>query len=794
MDGVVVAWDKGAEELLCWNEKEAIGKSAFDLFVCPEKQAAVKRAMEQVRKTGGTGCLNKWIKSVLLNKQHHAVQAECMVTIVHKNAQPYFSITLRSGSEKVEMESSAGQHVSMLGLSRDAIFVTDIEGEILLWNHGAETMFGYTEQEALGRNRDELLSPQYPVNLSELKRELITTGHWEGKISYITRDGTKLTTLSRWALERENLPGRARILISNTDISLWQAHLDTPTFSKAGGQNFDSLFRLHPDGVLAFNLQGQLVAANPAMSALTGYSTAELLAMPIEQLVTPEDLGKLRFNFSKALRGTSETHEFTCIKKDKTRFDAGVTMLPYVTNGKISGLHVIVKDISHRKLDERRILYLATHDSLTGLANRDLLNDRMRHAIEQARRLQSQVGVLFMDLNRFKVINDSLGHEKGDILLCTIADRLRSAVREVDTVARLGGDEFVILLENITATDHISTVAKNLLKLVKQPIELEGNILTVSASIGTSIYPQDGSDPATLLKNADMAMYEAKRLGPDTFRSYTAEMKVRVSGQLARESSLRQAIDRGELVLHYQPRMDIARNRLVGVEALVRWDHPEKGLILPANFIPLAEEIGIIDTLGEWVLLSACQQLKTWRDSGLSPLKMSVNVSTIQFRSESLLDTVEEALTDTGLDPSCLELEITESSLMQNLDASFEKLMKVRNLGVSLSIDDFGTGYSSLSYLKRLPIDTLKIDKSFVREVPENIDDAAIVSATIAMAHSMNLRVVAEGVTSLEQMRFLESCHCDEMQGFLLCQPLPAAEAELFFKTSQMRGIYSWAH
>jgi diguanylate cyclase (GGDEF)-like protein/PAS domain S-box-containing protein len=794
-NGIIIAWSQGAELLLGWNAQDAIDSPATDLIVLPRYRPAIERTVRQFARNGDHPYLNRLMHTVLLHKEGRKIHVACRIAAVGTQDRRYFSISLWNHSLESGHGKNVTEHTAMLHLSRDAIVVTSVKNEILLWNAGAEKMFGYAEQEALGRKIYELLSANFPISLADIEHQLLTNGHWEGEVSYMTRSGNRLTTLSRWVMERQKDQNEPRILISNTDIGLWKRHLEASAFMKEGGQSFDSLFGRHPDGVLAFNLEGRLMAANPAISALTGYSGAELLTIPLAHLVAPEDVGKLRFKFMEALRGTTETHEFTCIKKDQSRFDASITILPHLVKNKVSGLHMIVKDISQRKNDERRILYLATHDSLTGLANRNLLNDRMQHAIEQARRTGSQVGILFMDLNRFKVINDSLGHDKGDILLCTVADRLKGAVREVDTVARLGGDEFVILLENINSPDHVSKVAKTLLKLVEQPVELDGEPVTVSTSIGSSIYPQDGADPAALLKNADLAMYDAKRSGSGMFRMYTADMNIRAVEQLARENSLRRAIERGELVLHYQPRLDIVRNELVGVEALVRWDHPEKGMILPANFIPLAEEIGVIDGLGEWVLFSACRQMKQWQDAGMAPIKVSVNVSALQLGSETMFDSIEYALADTDLDPGLLELEITESSLMQNLDASYDKLMKIRSLGLSLSIDDFGTGYSSLSYLKRLPIDTLKIDKSFVRDVPENLDDSAIVSATIAMAHSMNLRVVAEGVTSFEQMRFLESCGCDEIQGYLLCQPLPPSEAESFFRTSRLRGIYySWAH
>jgi diguanylate cyclase (GGDEF)-like protein/PAS domain S-box-containing protein len=796
VQGNTAAWNSCAEELFGWSAQEALGKPLASLIVSEQYWTAMECSLEQFSMTGRHDCLNKRMEAVALHKDRYSIPIEFTVVPMRLKEQVYFIASIKDcrGNRKDGDEEEV-EHQRILALSRDAIVTTTLDGEIRFWNRGAEQMFGYSAQEAIGRNNHELLSARYPSQLKQIEQNLLAEGYWEGEVTYTARDGAHLTALSRWVLGQNSEDRPAHILISSTDVSLWKRVLELSFLPKASQQRFDSWFGLHPNGAFAFSPSGRLIAANAALSGLTGYSNAELLHISLPTIVAPENLARIRFHFRKAMRGIPQTYDFTCIRKDETRFDASITLLPHMVDNKINGLHGIVEDISHRKHNERRVLYLATHDPLTGLPNRNLLNDRMQHAIEQARRLHSQVGILFMDLNRFKVINDSLGHDKGDVLLCTIADRLKSAVREVDTVARLGGDEFVVLLENITASSHVMAVAQNLLKLVSQPINLDGNVLCISTSIGASIYPKDGGDTATLLKNADLAMYDAKDSASGMFRLYAPEMNTKAVGRLARESSLRHAIEHGELVLYYQPRLDIVKNAIVGMEALVRWDHPENGLIFPINFISLAEEIGMIDALGEWVLITACRQLKEWQEVGLGTLKMSVNVSAVQLKSEHICDKIAHALAVTGLDPSFLELEITESSLMQNLDASYEKLREIQKLGVSLSIDDFGTGYSSLSYLKRLPINTLKIDKSFVRDVSESHDDAAIVTATIAMAHSMNLRVVAEGVTSYDQMRFLESCCCDEMQGFLLCQPLPAHEAESFFRTCKLRGIYySWVH
>ncbi|MGN6389666.1 MAG: putative bifunctional diguanylate cyclase/phosphodiesterase, partial [Burkholderiaceae bacterium] len=419
-------------------------------------------------------------------------------------------------------------------------------------------------------------------------------------------------------------------------------------------------------------------------------------------------------------------------------------------------------------------------DSLTGLPNRILLEDRVTQALLTARRNGARTALLFLDLDRFKVVNDSLGHDKGDALLKTVAARLRDVVREGDTVARLGGDEFVILLENVGSIDDISAIAESALDAVRVPMRLDGHEVSVSTSIGASVYPKDGADASTLLKHADTAMYRAKEVGQGVFRFYDADMNIKVLERLLTENGLRQAIDKGHLVLHYQPRLLVASHRICGAEALIRWQHPEKGLIPPSDFVPLAEEIGLINKIGEWVLRTACRQAQVWRASGIAPFRVSVNLSARQVVSEDLVGTVCAALRDSGLDPEWLELELTESSLIDGLDATTAALRQLRAAGVSIAIDDFGTGYSSLSYLKQLPIDALKIDRSFLSGVPFDRNDTAIVNATIVMAHQMGLRVIAEGVNTGAQIGILCRLGCDEMQGYELGRPMTAGEfAEL---------------
>jgi diguanylate cyclase (GGDEF)-like protein/PAS domain S-box-containing protein len=672
---------------------------------------------------------------------------------------------------------------------------TGLDGIICSWNEAAGQLFGYSESEAKGQLLSALLKVRLTLTPQELLRQLMDGAHWIGETGYRKRDGSPLVALSRWWCERDLAGQPGRIMLRVADTTLHGQIAEAAMLLRQSERPFHSLFDQHPDGVVFFSLEQRLTAVNPALCLMTGYAPAELLGMPLARLVAVQDLEAMRDRSGDALQGKPQICEFVCVRKDGSPLDASITMLPNLVDNRIVGVHGIVRDISHRKHNERRIRYLATHDPLTGLPNRNMLDDRMQHAIDKARRFKSTVGVLFMDMNGFKAINDTLGHDKGDMLLCAVADRLRAAIRESDTVARIGGDEFVVVLETLNDPKEMKKVALNILRLVRQPVKLDRHTLTVTASIGGSVFPRDGEDRTTLMKRADIAMYEAKKEGEGAFCMYTPDLDRKAAGRAMLETRLRYALEHDELVLHYQPRLDVSNNRIVGVEALVRWEHPENGLLFPSSFIPLAEEAGLIDTLGACVLLSAARQLKDWQEAGLAPMKVSINISAHQLKSGHLQPAIRRVLEHTGLDPECLDLEITESSLTQNLEASLDTLKAIRKLGVSLSIDHFGTGYSSLSYLKQLPVSRLKIDKLFIKEIPENRDDAAIVMAAIAMAHSMSLKIVAEGVTSLDQVRFLQDHHCDELQGYLLCQPLPPQEAESFFKTCSLRGMQaSWAH
>jgi len=430
-----------------------------------------------------------------------------------------------------------------------------------------------------------------------------------------------------------------------------------------------------------------------------------------------------------------------------------------------------------RKRYQEQLEHQANYDVLTGLPNRNLLQDRLKRAVF-AQRDARPIAVVFIDLDHFKFINDSLGHTQGDKLLAIIAERLASIVREGDTVARLGGDEFVLVLNDQNKEDVIFRAMQRVLNKVSEPMTIDGQELYITCSAGVSLYPADAPDVETLLKNADVAMYRAKEHGRNNFQFYTPEMNDLANERLALEHSLRRALERNELLLHYQPKVNLETGMIVGAEALLRWQHPEWGLIAPERFIPIAEETGLIVQIGAWVIRTACNQARLWQDAGLPPVIMSVNLSARQFRQESFVKEVTQILHETGLKPEQLEMELTESMLMHNANAAISILGGLKSLGVRLSLDDFGTGYSSLSYLSRLPIDTLKIDRSFVQHIgdQDECDNGILAQAIISLGHSLNLTVIAEGVETGEQLKFLKAHQCDEVQGFYFCKPTAGGE------------------
>ncbi len=524
------------------------------------------------------------------------------------------------------------------------------------------------------------------------------------------------------------------------------------------------------------------IYANPAFQRITGYGVAEVVGRNgrflVERDLAQPGVDVIRAALRQRTEGTAVVRAY---RKDSSPFWAEVSVAPVPDEAGVVTHYVsILNDVTEKKRYEQQLEHQATHDALTGLPNRTLLQDRLDQAIRRARRKGCLAAVVFIDLDNFKYINDSLGHDLGDALLRVIARRLKSCVRDEDTVARHGGDEFVLVLDEQPDEAGIHRLVHRVSATITRPCRLHNRELSVTCSLGFAVYPEDGRDRRTLIKNADAAMYRAKDLGRDNAQRFSPAIHFRVKERLALEGDLRRALERQELCLAYQPRVDIATGEVVALEALLRWRRAGSGLVSPLKFIPLAEETGLIVPIGEWVLHTACQQNRAWQAAGLPPVRVSVNLSACQFRHRGLVRTAEAALAGSGLEARHLELELTEGTVMHNPDEVIATLGELKAMGMALSIDDFGTGYSSLSYLKRFPVDYLKIDKTFVQDIDRGGGDAAITQAVIALGHTLGLRVVAEGVETHDQLAFLRAHACDEMQGFLFSRPLaPRAVTEL---------------
>jgi diguanylate cyclase (GGDEF)-like protein len=458
-----------------------------------------------------------------------------------------------------------------------------------------------------------------------------------------------------------------------------------------------------------------------------------------------------------------------------------------LANPHIHGVVFNSRDVTDRKVIQQRIQHLAYHDNLTGLPNRSLLQDRLAHSIARAERSNRKVAVLFIDLDNFKNINDTLGHDVGDELLRQVSRKLSECVRLEDTIARQGGDEFIVLLDSLEDGRGASIVAQKILNSLRQPFVLSGTEQHVSGSVGIALYPEDGRDAQTLMKNADTAMFHGKGLGKNTYQYFTAQMNIAVKRRMTLESALRRAVMQKDFVLNYQPQINLETGEIIAVEALVRWKTEDSGTVMPGDFIPLAEETGLINEIGEWVLREGCRQAKEWQSMGLTQRRMAINLSARQFSDRGFLDMVTRVLAETGLEPECLELEITESQVMRQTEGMIMLLNKLSEMGVQLAIDDFGTGYSSLSYLKRLPIQKLKIDQSFVRDITVDPNDTAIVVAIINMARSLDLETIAEGVETAGQLALLRSKGCRVGQGFYFSAPV---RAEVLYPMLKQNNLY----
>ena len=679
---------------------------------------------------------------------------------------------LLAASARLELQAEA------LNAASNSILITDRNGNIVWSNPAFSQSSGYSAAEVLGRSQSWLSSREQDIEAFARMWATITRGEtWRGEIvNRRKNDGlyTEAVIVTPVFSQSDEITNFVAIKNDITARKLAEQALSDAE------EKYRAIFEDAVIGIFQINPAGRPVSINRALAQMHGYDSAEEFLAEVTDMwrqiiVDPDRMHSIVREAQE--NGIVQGAEIEVYRRDRSkRWIIANIRAARDSKGNVELFEGTVEDITERKVAEERVQFLAYFDALTGLPNRTLLEDRIAIALGDARRRKENIAFLFLDLDRFKIVNDTFGHSVGDILLQEVAERLKKWVRDQDTVARVGGDEFVIMLAGVQSAPDAASAAERLVGLVAAGFSINGNSVNVTCSVGISMFPDNGMDGETLIKHADAAMYSAKQKGPNNVGFFTDDLNVQMVERLRLESGLRHAVERNELYLVYQPQMDMATEGIIGVEALLRWQHPELGLVPPDRFISIAENSGLIVPIGEWVLRTACAQARKWQDEGLPAVPIAVNVSAVQFRQDGFRNLIKNVLRETGLPPQYLELELTESLLLTNADVMFSVLSELNKMGLQLAIDDFGTGYSSLSYLKQFPVKKLKIDRSFIKNVVLNQSDAAITTAIIGMAKSLGLKVIAEGVETEAQMSFLREHRCDEIQGYYFSKPITATE------------------
>lgn len=723
------------------------------------------------------------------HREGHAIQVECRFSpIREKGAVTGAVVCFVDVSKRKASEARLQQLSQALQQSSSAVMITDLLGRIEYINCSFARLTGYGEDELLGKHYSMLHSIS-AAQQAEVQRALDEHGEWRGEVHNQRRDGSFYWARKVISTIRSEDGKPLRYLFIKQDVT---ATREAEEALRKSQHRLAEAQRIGAMGNWELDLITGEIWWSDELYRIFGISSH--LRMNFELFASalhPEDRARVLAAIEAAKeRKQIYNIEYRIVRSEgDERVIHAVGEMLFDESGRAMLMQGTAQDITERKSAEQRLHHLAYYDDLTCLPNRALFTDRVERAMLEAKRHGRPVAVLFMDLDRFKQINETMGHEVGDVLLKGVAQRLRACVRDVDSVARMGGDNFTVLLRELGDGQEAALVARKILDSLQAPFTVNEQELTITASIGISVYPTDGESVQTLLKNADAAMDYSKERGRNNYQFYSSHMTVTAFERIVLESSLRKALERDEFELHYQPQLSVENGRVIGCEALLRWRHPELGLISPLRFIPLAEDTGLIIPITEWALRTACLQAQAWRAAGMPAMRMAVNISSRHFREAGLDQMVERVLTETGTPPEYLELELTESVIMEYTDATVQTIGRLWAIGVQLALDDFGTGYSSLSYLKRFPMHVLKVDRSFIKDLTTDSGDAALTRAIIVMAHSLEMQVVAEGVETAEQLEYLRAEGCDFIQGYYYSPPCPSAEFERLLRSG--RGLYA---
>lgn len=778
--GTIQSWNAECQWLFGLTTEEAVGQS-FAEFLCAGQEQMFGAQISEAK----TKAVKRELQLVARDNTQFGASLTVVAQHQHNQQEPHqYIVIVEATSPEQKDDVPATDRMLFKKFAENLpgpFYVLDQVGHLVLWNRLLEQATQRTTDELTGAHALDFFDPQESATIKQKMRNAFENGRSSVEATVIAKDGTRTPYLFNCA--RTMLDGMVCICGMGIDIS--------------ERKKTEEILHLHQRTIQA-SMNGVMIArrlggktqieyVNPAFEAISGYSQQDIRHLDLLFMSAPGlDIMEQR-RARDAVEHCQSTHVvFRNRRRNGELFWNELKIAPVVNPaGTVTHFVGVVNDVTEAKHYEAQLEHLATHDSLTGLANRSLLYDHLELAIQYGRRHDALIALVFIDIDNFKLINDSLSHAAGDQILQILAERLRSCVREIDTVARFGGDEFVIIFANQPSLAHIIELLERVRHSISEPIPTDADDVYVRASIGVSVYPRDGQDASTLMRGADAAMYHAKFIGRNNYQFYSPDLNAAVHQRLRLEASLRGALERHELFLLYQPKVDIKTGMIVGAEALVRWGHPVQGLLPPTEFIPVAEETGLIVPLGEWVLSQACAVLKNLQDSGFAEFSIAVNLSSRQFKQRNFVDRLASQLREVDLHPHTLELELTESQLMENPTHVAHTLSQLKALGVQLSIDDFGTGYSSLSYLQKFPVDSIKIDRSFVRDVGEDNEDAIITKAVISLGHNLNVKVIAEGVETKEQLAFLRQHDCDQIQGYYFSEPISADHLRALLQTKR---------